>query len=118
MTPDETSPAPIDERLLEQVMACDALLHASSTVQDPDAAGSPSTAETDDRARSRLLLLLTMLDAAGTAMDRPTDAGAGAGPGRDGPDENRPLLGRFEVLDELGSGGFGFVVRARDRLLG
>ena len=34
-----------------------------------------------------------------------------------GRDDDRPLLGRFEVLDHLGSGGFGFVVRARDRLL-
>ncbi len=34
------------------------------------------------------------------------------------PVDDRLLLGRFEVLDHLGSGGFGFVVRARDRLLG
>ena len=39
-------------------------------------------------------------------------------PGRGDSAEDRPLLGRFDVLDHLGAGGFGFVVRARDRLLG
>ena len=28
MTPDETSPVPVNEHLLAQMMACDALLHA------------------------------------------------------------------------------------------
>ena len=57
-----------------------------------------------------------MLDAAEPAADRPGDTGAG--PGREGLDESGPLLGRFEILDDLGSGGFGFVVRARDLVLG
>ena len=35
-----------------------------------------------------------------------------------GRDDERPLLGRFEVIGHLGSGGFGIVVRARDLLLG
>ena len=116
MTPDETSPAPVDEHLLAQVMACDALLHASSTAEDRASAGSASTTDADDRARSRLLLLLTMLEAAEMASGRPNEAGAD--PGRGARDEPRPILGRFDVLDDLGSGGFGFVVRARDRLLG
>jgi len=116
MTPDETSPAPIDEDLLAQMMACDALLHASSTAPDRDPAGSASATESDDRARSRLMLLLRMLEAAEPSTDWPK--GAGADPGREGPDESRPLLGRFEVIDEIGSGGFGFVVRARDLRLG
>src|SRR5271157_3521395 len=116
MTPDETSPAPVDEHLLDQMMACDALVHASSTAPDRDSAGSASTTAADDRARSRLLLLLRMLESAGPTTDRPTNAGAD--PGQEGPDEHRPLLGRFEVLDDLGSGGFGFVVRARDLVLG
>ena len=115
MTPDETSPSPVDEHALDQMMACDALLHASSTAPDRDLAGSASTKAADDRARSRLLLLLRMLEAAEPSPDRPTDAGAAR---REGRYENRPLLGRFEVLDDLGSGGFGFVVRARDLLLG
>jgi serine/threonine protein kinase len=34
------------------------------------------------------------------------------------PGEGRLLLDRFEVVEDLGAGGFGFVVRARDRLLG
>jgi len=116
MTPAETSPAPMDEQLLAQVMACDALLHASSTAADREPAGSASATESDDRARSRLLFLLRMLDAAEQPFDRTKDAGAD--PGGEGPNENRPLMGRFEILDDLGSGGFGFVVRARDLLLG
>ncbi len=70
----------------------------------------------DDRGRSRLLLLLKMLEATETANDPPEDAAAAAG--SQPPAEIRPLLGRFDVLDDLGSGGFGFVVRARDRVLG
>src|SRR5260370_20570170 len=100
MTPDDASPSPVDEHWLDQMMACDALLHASSTAPDRDQAGSASTKEADDRARSRLLFLLRMLDAAEPSSDRPTDAGAGAG--QEGRDENPPLMGRFEVLDDLG----------------
>ncbi len=115
MTPDETSPAPIDERLLARVMACDSLLNASESPSERGPAGSPSSLA-DNRARSRLLLLLRMLDAAEPPADMPQESGNAA----DGTDrkQERPLLGRFEVIDDLGSGGFGFVVHARDRLLG
>src|SRR5262245_45866555 len=116
MSPDEGGPTPLDERLLAEVMACDAFLHASSIASDHGAAGSPSAGQADDRARSRLLLLLTMLEAAEASSSRTSEAGSEPGPGSDAPD--RPLLGRFDVLEDLGSGGFGFVVRARDRLLG
>jgi len=116
MTPDEMSPAPVDEPLLAQMMACDVILHASYTAQDRECAGPAATTKADDRARSRLMLLLTMLEAAEAATDQPGDADAVSG--REGRDQNRTVLGRFEVIDDLGSGGFGFVVRARDRLLG
>jgi WD40 repeat protein len=116
MTRDKTSPAPVDERLLAQVMACDALLHVSSTAPERRSAGPPSASEADDLARSRLLLLLRMLDAGEPPAESPE--GASAGPGGEVRPEGRPLLGRFDVLDDLGSGGFGFVVHARDRLLG
>jgi WD40 repeat protein/serine/threonine protein kinase len=117
MTPDETSPAPIDERLLRQVIACDAMLHASSSAgTDPQCERRASASEVDDRARSRLLLLLTMLEAMEPAGDRPgKSASIPAGKDRD---DTRAVLGRFDVIEDLGSGGFGFVVRARDRLLG
>jgi WD40 repeat protein len=116
MIPDETSPAPVDERLLARMLACDALLHASSTAPEHVPAGSASSFVADDRARSRLLLLLRLLESAEPSWGRPKKPGAD--PGRDDRDENRPLLGRFEVRDDLGSGGFGFVVRARDLVLG
>ncbi len=116
MTPDETSPASIDEHVLAQLMACDALLHASSAAADRVSAGMASTALADERAQSRLLFLLRMLEAAEAPPERRTDGGADRVP--KGADDSRPLLGRFEVLDDLGSGGFGFVVRARDLLLG
>ena len=63
MTPDETSPVPVDEHLLAQMMACDASLHAG-TPPDGGSATLPSTTDADDRARGRLLLLLRLLDAA------------------------------------------------------
>ena len=116
MTPDEMSPSPVDEQLVAKMMAFDALLHATAGEKDPDAGPTPSPNEWDDRGRSRLLLLLKMLEATETPEDWPADAGSEAG--RQEPDEPRPLLGRFDVLDNLGSGGFGFVVRPRDRLLG
>jgi eukaryotic-like serine/threonine-protein kinase len=116
MTPDETEATPVDPRLLEQVMACDALLHAASSVPDRGSAGPPCDDEAGARGRSRLLLMLTMLEAAEASSDR-LDA-LGSHPGRHASAANRPLLGRFEILEELGAGGFGFVVRARDLMLG
>ena len=73
MTPVETRPTPTptpDPRLLEQVMACDAFLHSSS-VRDRIDATPPLSTEADDRGRSRLRLLLTMLDAADATADAP-----------------------------------------------
>jgi eukaryotic-like serine/threonine-protein kinase len=110
MIPDEATP--LDEQLLDHVMACDAFLHNSSAAQNRDAVALPASTDADDRGRSRLMLLLTMLEAAEAPRE------ACAGPGRGKPDQNRPLLGRFEVIEEIGSGGFGFVVRARDLILG
>ena len=112
MTPDETNTDPLDEHLLARVIACDALLHADSDHSDRPSQPPRSDDEADDRARSRLLLLLRLLDAvdatSADAADRPHTE----------PTEGHTLLGRFEILEDLGAGGFGFVVRARDRLLG
>jgi eukaryotic-like serine/threonine-protein kinase len=112
MTPDEAKQTPLDEQLLDHVMACDAFLHGSSAAQARDAEALLRSTEADERGRSRLMLLLTMLEAAETPRE------ARADPGRGNPDENRLLLGRFEVIEEIGSGGFGFVIRARDLILG
>jgi len=119
MIPAETRPTPTptspDQRLLDQVMACDAFVHSSS-VRDRIDATPPLSTETENRGRSRLLLLLTMLDAADATTDAP--GGEGADRGQQAPLEKRLLLGRFEVIDEIGSGGFGFVIRAWDLRLG
>ena len=113
--PDETDSETIDPRLLERLMACDRAIHASSggSVRSP-AGTDPELA--DDCGHGRLLLMLSMLDAVEDASE---------GSGRRGSDSaskglgvNRPILGRFDVLEQLGSGGFGFVVRARDLTLG
>ncbi len=112
MIPDETSPPPVDERLLAEMMAFDALLDASAAAKERGDGDPPSADEVDDRGRSRLLLLLKMLE----ATERPEDVAAASD--QEEPEEPRPLLGRFEILNDLGCGGFGFVVRARDRLLG
>ena len=116
MTPDELSPTPVDEQLLAEMMAFDALLHASATTKQRDPGTSQSHSDLDDRGRSRLLLLLKMVEAA--VSSKPSLDEMGPAANQKPPDESRLLLGRFDVLDDLGSGGFGFVVRARDRLLG
>ncbi len=119
MTPDETSPPPVDERLLAEMMAFDELLHASDPATEHGTGDAVTRDELDDRGRSRLMLLLTMLEATESPSSK-DGPGAAARPADDGDHRraSRPLLGRFDVLDELGAGGFGFVVRARDRLLG
>ncbi len=112
----EPSPEPVDEDQLAQMLACDALLNTDASGPVRDAAHAASAEGADRRARSRLLLLLRMLDTAEAVSDAPGDAGAGRD--HDGTREGRLVLGRFEILDDLGVGGFGFVVRAHDRLLG
>ncbi len=116
MTPDDNSSSPVDEQLLAEMMAFDALLHASATEKERGQGSRHDPDEVDDRGRSRLMLLLKMLEANESSKDH--------GPGPDPAAADRPadgcgpLLGRFDVIDDLGCGGFGFVVRARDRLLG
>ncbi len=83
MTPEETSPSPVDEQLLAEMMAFDALLHASATAKEGDAGNPPSPDEVDDRGRSRLLLLLKMLEATEASAGAPADAGVA--PGREAP---------------------------------
>ncbi len=112
MTSDDSEDQQVDDKEQTRLIACDALLRAASTERETAFSGAPSP---EDRGRDRLRLLLRMLEASETDDD--------PGPVADrisrsqGRDDDRPLLGRFEVLDHLGSGGFGFVVRARDRLL-
>ena len=111
MIPDEANPPPVDEQLLAEMMAFDALLHDSAYATERDAGPPTSPGEWDDRGRSRLLLLLKMLDATESSKGQPADASATAGQHQ--PHPPRPLLDRFDVLDNLGSGGFGFVVPRR-----
>jgi eukaryotic-like serine/threonine-protein kinase len=115
MTPDEPSGEPVDQLLLAQILACDSLLNGDSTqaVRSPS---NPSSADADERARGRLELLLRMVDASEMPSDAP--GGGNAAGSQPGSGEPRPFLGRFEILEDLGAGGFGFVVRARDRVLG
>ena len=113
MTPDETSPSPVDEHLLAEMMACDALLHASAT-----RAGwrTRTSSRLRDRrrttaARSRLLLLLTMLDA---TERREARARRGADHGRNDPQAKSSAPGPVRRPRATSApGGFGFVVRAR-----
>jgi eukaryotic-like serine/threonine-protein kinase len=109
MTPDDSLDRQVDPEVLAQVMACDALLHAGSSERPGETAGR-------DQGYDRLRLLLSMLEATDPVPE--PEPAENLPRGDEGPVEDRPLLGRFEVLDHLGSGGFGFVVRARDRLLG
>lgn len=76
MTPDEPRPTPLDGRVLEQLLACDAFVHnsaAHSTADhiDTTADFACATSEADDRGRGRLMLLLTMLEAVETAAELP-----------------------------------------------
>jgi WD40 repeat protein len=102
-----------DENEQALVVACDALLRAASTEPRSEFRSVPSP---KDRGHDRLRLLLEMLDAAELGAD--TESVEERVSDGKGSDTGRPVLGRFEVIDHLGSGGFGFVVRAHDRLLG
>ena len=116
MTSAEAIPSPSpDERLHRQMMACDEFLHSSSLRKRVFPLVASST-DTEARGLSRLLLLMTMLEAADIA----TAASKGGSAAHEGqfPGEKRLLLGRFDVIEEIGAGGFGFVVRARDTRLG
>jgi eukaryotic-like serine/threonine-protein kinase len=109
MTPDDTRSRQVEEDELTRVMACDALLRDASTERN---SGFSNASALGDRGRDRLRLLLKMLEASDPSSD------SGPISRRVAEDDAKPLLGRFEVLDHIGSGGFGFVVRAQDRLLG
>ena len=110
MNPDDPSAGRSVEDAQARVVLCDARLRVASTSALPAAASLPVGGH------DRLRLLLRLLEASEGDDDRESVAGrVSSGDGRD---DNRLLLGRFEVLEHLGSGGFGFVVRARDRLLG
>ena len=83
------------------MMACDALLNGSgSALRETSECPRPTTRE-DDRAASRLLLLLRMLEAPEIALDMRGDGVADADRHRGA--QSRPLLGRFHVKSELGS---------------
>ena len=71
MTPrDDSHSTPVDPRLLDRLMACDRALHASPGGEDRSPASSdPELA--DARGHGRLLLMLSMLDAAETPVDEP-----------------------------------------------
>ncbi len=113
MTSDDSEDQRIDDKEQARLIACDALLRAASTERETAFSDACSP---EDRGRDRLRLLLRMLEASEMVADHePVAECVSPSQGRD---DQPLLLGRFEVLDHLGSGGFGFVVRARDRLLG
>ena len=112
MTPDEAPPESGLEEMLTRMLAFDAMLNDRASADDDRPDRSPETVD-DDRCRSRLLLLLRMLEAA-----EATPGAGGAGRMPSIAEEPGRFLGRFQYLEGLGSGGFGFVMRARDRVLG
>jgi eukaryotic-like serine/threonine-protein kinase len=109
MTLDDARSRPVEEDELSRVMACDALLRDASTERN---SGFSNVSSQGDRGRDRLRLLLMMLEVSEPSADSDPISR------RVAEDDAKPFLGRFEVLDHIGSGGFGFVVRAQDRLLG
>src|SRR5207237_750764 len=105
MTPDEIPP--IDESLLAALLAADAARaegHASDLA--PGADPSPSTPAD----LPGFLELIQRLEA--------YEPESAATPAPAAPAETPISLGRFEVVRELGQGGFGVVYLARDPVLG
>ena len=107
----DTTGALSDEKEQARLIALDALLQSAA---GPKIALSCQPARLD-LGYDRLRLLLKLLEVSEVNDDQSL---ADAAPAGKGCAHGRPLLGRFDVIDHLGSGGFGFVVRARDRLLG
>ncbi|MHB1560748.1 MAG: WD40 repeat domain-containing serine/threonine protein kinase [Isosphaeraceae bacterium] len=125
MTPSEAAPTSSEKRRMRRLLAYDGLLDldtADPGIESIRTDAPPSTHD-DERGRGRLMLLLRMLDAADPASgaDRGGDGGAREEAAADetaaGVGGSPALFDRFEIIEEVGSGGFGFVVRARDRLL-
>ncbi len=124
MISSEVIPTSSERRRMRRLLAYDQPLDghaADSRIESVRTDPLPSS-QNNERGQGRLMLLLRMLDAAegssvrgGGGQDEavPGEHGNGAGPSG-----ASVLLERFEILEELGAGGFGFVVRARDRLLG
>jgi len=110
MTPRKTvSPQP-DPELVARALLLDSQLGpfcASTDETDP--------ARDDRRGRERLGLLLRMLQ----ADEPPGKRGSAKGvdPATNDLRNDALVLGRFRVIEHLGSGGFGFVVRAHDTIL-
>jgi WD40 repeat protein len=109
MTPDEITP--MDESLLAALLATDAHRgrgHAADLELDPDRGIDPSRSTLADL--PGLLELIQRLEAYEPEVAvTPTPATS---------PETPMSLGRFEVIRELGQGGFGVVYLARDPVLG
>ena len=113
MIPDDSSGNREDENEQARVVAFDALLRAACAEPESAFSNVPSPG---DRGHDRLRLLLEMLEV--TELGADTESVEQEVSDRKGQNNSRPVLGRFEVIGHVGSGGFGFVVRAHDRLLG
>src|SRR5262245_21774683 len=76
---------------------------------------SSPDASANDRGLRRLRLLLDLLEP--TDSESRINSAVHGAETRHADNHERPLLGRFDLFEHVGSGGFGLVVRARDRLL-
>jgi len=113
MSPADVKRQQVDETERARLIACDTLLHVAPTGRELAFSHGLSPS---DLGLDLLRLLLRMLDASEINADNmPVVEESSAGKGRDC---SRPSPGRFDVAEHLGWGGIGFVVRARDQLLG